>query len=686
MTDDHDSRPDRARGLRDFLAESDEILETLSDTLRDLEAAFAAGRPHIGLIDRAFRAAHSLKGFASLLGFPEIAWLTHALEDLLSRLRLGGALDGAVLDLLHDTLDALLGTMKLLRSGSKPAPDAESLRERLARAAAAIEVPGPRAKAGIELPDGLLACLTEYEEKRLKASLVHGLRLSLVRVRPDPQSLKEQLQEIAQRIAEVGEVISTLPVMGAQDEGIAFDLLVASPRSLVDEDLPRGIVVSRRDLAPDASAGPQSWEAAGGGDETAGEPRADTGDGGLGDGSGPASLLRVPAARLDEILARAGALGVAISALEGPVAALREAHPRDRAVRDLDARVQVVASGLRLLQRGVIEARLVPLDREFRKAGRAVARAARETGKEIDLLILGASTEIDKSVMDGLAPPLMHLVANAVDHGIETTEERERLSKPRRGRLVLSAIRRGPSVLIDVSDDGRGIGPAAVQAAAVARGLWGADRDMTRDEAQEMIFRAGFSTASIVSVVSGRGVGLDVVRRALRALKGSISIRSVVGQGTTFTLTVPVSLALVPALIVRSSGQRFAIPLGSIEESLRLDSGRVRDSGKGPVYERPDGPLPLLSLDRWFGRVDENVGGAGTLGRYALVAAGSDGRFGLVVDGLVRRQEVMVQPVGRLLGDLPGVTGAADLGDAVPVLVLDPTTLVSGDHHATAVV
>ena len=683
MSDERDGSPERERSLREFAAEADEILDSLSDAVRDLEATFEAGRPHLELINTLFRGAHTLKGFAGLLGFADIASLTHALEDLLSRLRLGGMLDGDILDLLHDTLDSLLGVVGGLRSGSAAFPGVARLTDRLARAAAAIIIPPDERPGTTGLPDSIRASLTEYEEKRLRFCLSQGFHLALVRVRPHPQSLEEDLQEVARRVGEVGELISTLPVVGERDQRIAFDLLVASSRRLADDDLPRAIVEVRHVItapSPDprgAAEAPVAESLT----PPAGPPRRMDGAEEAAVRVGATASLRVPVARLDEVLSQVGELSIALASLEREVSAVREGHPDDRRARLTGPLLRVVLARLRALQRGAIEARLVPLDQEFRKVGRAVARAARASGKEVDLHTLGADTEIDKAVMDGLAPPLMHLVVNAIDHGIESPQERERRSKPRRGQLVLSAFRRGPSVVIDVIDDGRGIALREIEAAAVARGLWPADREMGRDEAHEMIFRPGFSTASRVSAVSGRGVGMDVVRRAIRALKGSIVVRSAEGRGTTLTVTVPISLALVPAIIVRSGGQRFAIPIASIRENLRLDGARVRDSEGGPTYERPDGPLPLLRLDRLLSRSGGGAAGPATSGRYAVVAGGEGRKVGIVVDGFVRRQEVVVKPIGRFLGDLPGVAGAADLGDATAVIVLDPETLIAGEQN-----
>jgi len=482
----------------------------------------------------------------------------------------------------------------------------------------------------------------------------------------------------------VGELISTTPAAGERGEtAIAFDLLVASPRPLRASDLPSGTVAGIREIAvrPPGGGAPAARPA-----PAAGTDPAPEGVAGFEDLAGPSSSLRVPVRRLDEVLAQVGDLSIAIASLERGVRALRERHPDDRQTRDLGPAMVGVLNRLRALHRSAMEARLLPLEQVFRKVGRMVARAARTSRKEVDLHTLGADTEIDKSVMDALTPSLMHLVANALDHGIESPEERERASKPRRGRVVLSAFRRGTSVVLDVIDDGRGIRREAVRAAAEARGLVAAGIEMTPEETHEMIFRPGFSTAATVSEVSGRGVGMDVVRRSIRGLKGTISVRSVEGQGTTFTVTVPTSLAMMPAIIVESGGQRFAIPLASIRENVRIDGARVRVAEGAEVLDRPGGPLPLVRLDRALrASGGREVDTPTERGRYALVACGEGRTVGIVVDRFVGRREVVVKPIGRFLRDLPGVAGATDLGDAKAILVLDPEALIAGGRDAPAV-
>lgn len=663
MPDDRGGRPEQERSRSDFVSEAEEILETLSDRMRELERVFAAGRPHTGTINTIFREVHSLKGLASLLGFPEIAAMTHELEDLLSRLRLGGSLEGPVLDLLHLSLDALLDALRRVRTGGAPAVGLDDIRERLRQAVASIAVPAAPVPAGLDLPADLLAALTEFEERRLADSHRQGRRLFLVRMRFETDRLESQLEDAGHRVGETGEVIARIPVAG--EAGIAFDFLVASDRPLRPDDFPAELAPIIRSIA---TGTPSGGGVPPGPAASAEEDREDL--------AGLSVSLRVPVARLDDVLAQVGDLSIAVAALEQGLREVREVHPDDRRVRALAPRVQGILKRLRALQRSTIEVRLVPLQQVFRRAERLVARTARASGREAALHALGADTEIDKGVMDALAPSLMHLVTNALAHGIETPEERERAGKPRQGRVVLSAFRRGASVVIDVIDDGRGISVPAVRAAAEARGLLHAGEPITLAQACDLIFLPGFSTETMVNEVSGRGVGMDVVRRSLRRLKGTVAVRSVEGKGTTFTMIVPISLALVPALIVQAQGQRFAIPLGSIRENVRLLGSRRHREHGGDVYDHPDGPLRLVRLERLLeGSVSD--GGEAPPGRFALVTLAGGRRLGIVVDGFLGRQDVVVKPVGRWVRDVAGVAGATDLGDASAVLVLDPEALVA---------
>jgi two-component system chemotaxis sensor kinase CheA len=653
--------PDRDRLEREFLPEAEEILEALAVHLRGLEQALAEGTPAAPLVNTIFREVHSLKGLAAMQGLGEITDLAHALEDHLERLRMGRlTLDGAALDRLHEAFDALTSLARSLTSG-RTAADPAALRDRLRAGEPVPEPPVPPPEDEPSLDPRVMGALTEYEEHRLRELQRAGSPLYLVRLTFGPRDFDARLREVVQRLEGRHEIVCTVPRLGEDESEIRFDLVVAAaggpgPLAAILQGAPAIIEALARGSA-----------------ETSPPARPEEGGEEL---RGVSTSLRVPVARLDEVLAQVGDLAIALAAVERAAAQARESRQDDRDLREIDRGLRALRSRVRALQRGAIDARLVPVEQAFGRIGRMVARAARAAGKEVDLHTLGGDTELDKATMDELASPIIHLLRNALDHGIEPPGEREAAGKPRRGRLVLSAFPRGASAVIDVIDDGRGISLEAVRRTAEAAGLLGVGAPLSDDEAHDLIFAAGFSTAARVSQVSGRGMGLDVVRRSVRRLKGTVAVRSLPGKGTTFTLMVPITLALVQALIVRAAGERYAIPLTAVRESLRLESARLRGDAGQEIYEHASGPVPLLRL-----------GGAREPGAaaYAVLAGPPSRPILLGVDGFLGQQEVVIKPVGRRLSDLPGVAGATDLGDATAVLVLDPEGLAAErGGHASA--
>ncbi len=670
MTDDRGERPDRERLERDFFPEAEEILDGLGAGIRDLETSLASGRAGPERINALFRLAHSLKGLAGMAGLQPLSDLTHDLEDLLDGLRLGRiGLGPAAIALMQEAVDALFRMARELAASGAASLDVAPLRQRLCGLEA---LPPPAAAPGLTLDPGLRAALTEYEEHRLLENMRGGRSIFLVRLSLDPGGFDRGLHRVLEILGGRGEVISTGPdAAGGPGDGMRFILLLASeaPEAALAESLREFTATIEAVRSPE---GPLE-DAAGGGaaDATVEELK------------GFSTSLRVPVARLDEVLVQVGDLSIALAALEGAAARAHDSHPGDREVREIDRQVRALLPRLRVLQRSTVGTRLAPLERIFGRLGPMVGRMAREAGKEVALHALGGETEIDKALMDGLASPLVQLLRNALGHGIEPPDERERAGKPRRGRLVLSAFRKANSVVVDVIDDGRGISTAAVRASAEAAGLVAPGRALSDVEAWEMIFAPGFSTASRVSQVAGRGVGLDLVRRSIRRLKGAIEARSVAGRGATFTLTLPITLALVQALIVRACGQRFAIPVASVRENLRLEASRLRREGRREMYDHPLGSLPLVRLEALIPGAPEAPPG----GQRFAVVAGSPGRHvGIVIDGFVGQQEVVIKPVGRRLRDLPGLAGATDLGDATAVLVLDPEALAGEEKGERAAV
>ena len=664
MSEKRRKRRKRDRLETEFLSEAEEIFDALSSEMTRLEKALVESAPHAPLVNRIFRQVHSLKGLAGMQEHQEIIDLTHDLEELLDRLRLGRVdLSGTTLDLIHETVDFLAHIMRDIATGGtlKTPEGLEVLR-------AALRSGGSRPAETVPENTGcidprLLASLSEYEEQRLRIALAAENPVLFVRLQLDPIDFDTQLREAIGRVEKLGELISTLPVVDeTPTDRMIFDLLVSTGD-------PEKLRVRLRHLTPSIRPVRTS------GSSVTPTPAPGRGDDGAEDVRGFSSTLRVQISRLDEILEQMGDLSIATAALRREALGLIENHPEDRGAREVDRRARDLLKRLRSLQRSTIGARLVPLEQPFSRMTRMVARNARAAGKEIDLVIRGEETELDKAVMDEVANALLHLLRNTIDHGIEPPGERERMGKPRCGRLTLSASARGSRVVIQVSDDGRGISIEKVRSVAEAAGHVKPGGALSNEEAHELIFSPGFTTASRVSQVSGRGVGLDVVRQTVRRLKGSLDVSSTEGVGTTFTLTVPITLALVQAIIVRASGHQFAIPTSAIHENLRLDPARVHRGDEGEVYDHPRGSMPLLRLGDL---VPARDGGSTGAERFAVIAGSATRPIGIAIDGFVGQQEIVIKPLGRRLENVPGIAGATDLGDAMAVVVLDPERLGTG--------
>jgi two-component system chemotaxis sensor kinase CheA len=345
-------------------------------------------------------------------------------------------------------------------------------------------------------------------------------------------------------------------------------------------------------------------------------------------------------------------------------------HELGKISRNLDRK-------LNELQKSVIEIRMVPVGQIYSKLARTVRKTARELNKEIELVLRGEDTELDKMMVEELTDPLMHIIRNALDHGIETADERKAAGKSAVGRVTLNAYQQGNSVVLDVTDDGRGIEPEKIRRVAVERKLIGEKEVVDMQRALELMFTPGFSTAAEVSEISGRGVGLDVVKKNIQDLKGTIDVLSSPGQGSTFRISLPITLAIIQALIVDACGEKFAIPLTSVEESLRIYSRDIRTVERREVFTLRDFTLPLLRLGDAFGLEDTRNGGPDTKW-FVVVTRAGEKTIGILVDALVRQQEVVIKSIGERLKTIPGIAGATEIGESEIVLVVDVGSLI--DH------
>jgi two-component system chemotaxis sensor kinase CheA len=678
---------DKAR--EEFFSEAQEIIENLSRNLLALDVAQKSGSPDASLINEAFRAVHTLKGLAGLFGATAMGALSHRLEDVLDALRLGKmALSQDTLDILFSAVEVYGQILAADKSDARDAPPAvDELIGRL-DGVSAHQPPPPSPNTGYELDPEMLAVLTEYEEHRLRTNIEQGLNLYRLRVRFELATIDKALEDMKDRAKRHGEIITYLPTGETSSiDSIELDLLMASrdvlptlitslgADNVVIEEIPRR--GRRRPAAGTAPPPPLMQESRGPiARPSIGMPRdhevvvVDRG----------ASLrsvtqtVRVDIRRLDHLMNIVGELAI----VRGTLARLTD-RVRGEGQRKLAMELQRMHRNferrLTEMQDGILEVRMVPLGQIFERLARVVRQISREIGKEIRLVITGAETEIDKLIVEELSDPLMHMIRNAIDHGIEAVEQRKKVGKPQAGTIALNAFQKGNHVMIEIEDDGSGIDEEALLEKAVLMGKLSREdsTDLGRDEVLGLIFLPGLSTRETAGDLSGRGVGMDVVKTNISKLGGIIDVQSERGIGTKMTITLPITLAIVSALMIEVSGQTFAIPLGSVSEAIAYDGAGVRVVDGREVMTLRGATLPLCRLDRLLQLPERTRPGRR---RFVVVASLGARRLGLIVDYLFGQQDIVIKPLGKTLRHVRGFAGASELGDQRVGLVLDAAALI----------
>lgn len=701
---------ERGRPSNEFLSEAQEVIETFSRNLLELDARQRSGDYDPDLLNAAFRAVHSLKGLAALFGASQITTLSHTLESTLDSLRLGKlALTQATLDVLFESVETFQRLLSDFGDDDE-AVDVAPLLARIASLAGPAEEPAGRDTDLAGLDESILGVLTEYEEHRLRENIRLGRRLYRVHASFDLLAIDVGIEALKGKMKEFGEVITYLPSADASaDDRIDLDILVGSDRPLADiaagvaedgvtvHELTRGRPAAAvatpappRASTPEPVAAPEP-EPAPLPDERPAVPRVSV-EPDVDDDPEPAhgvsepvdemslrsvsQTVRVDLDRLDRLMNLIGELGVVQANLGTTVDALRERDGSTDIGRDLISHLRTMSRKLSLLQQGLLDVRMVPLGQVFDKLARVVRKLGREAGKDIRLSIAGAQTELDKLIVEELSDPLMHMVRNCIDHGVEPREERIEQGKPAAGRIDLRAFQKGNRVVIEVEDDGRGMDWRQIRDTAVRRGLVTSEetRDMTMGEVLDFIFRPGFTTRAHATQLSGRGVGMDVVKTNISRLSGMIDVDTAAGRGTRFAITLPVTLAIIQALVIDSASQTFCIPLNSVLESIMVREDEIVTVEGHEVISVRGKTLPLLHLSRLFGIGDRKFVDPERI--YVVIVGLAQHRVGLVVDELVGQQDVVIKPLGSALRAVPGIAGATELGANRTVLLLDVATLV----------
>jgi two-component system chemotaxis sensor kinase CheA len=700
--------PDKARD--EFFSEAQELVEALGRDLVGLDEALGRGQVDAELVNEVFRGVHTLKGLSGLFGATRVAGLSHQLEDALDDLRLGRIdLTTSLLDLLFQAV-SLYTHLLVAEKGEAPEPvaEVEALLVALHEASGRRRDDRASTVAQYDLDPGLFGVLTEYEEHRLRTTIQQGLGLHRIRVCFSLATIDSALDELKANVKPHGEIITYLPTgTGVDAETIELEILLASNESLenlraalagpslsIEEvarkarttDRPASVgprpVESRPSRAPNAASATPHAPPAEAGARTAiasvPPPAAARGPGATGEMSlrSITQTVRVDIRKLDTLMTIVGELAIVKTAIArlSDRARNRAMGPREIAI-ELQRLNRSFERQLAQMQGRILEVRMVPLGQAFDKLARIVRQLSREHGKDVRLVVTGAETEIDKLIVEELSDPLMHMIRNAIDHGVEPREDRLRVGKPAVGTIALNAFQKGNQVVIEVEDDGAGMDPAALVDVAIRRGM------ITAEEAQELavrdvfalVFMPGFTTKQVATDLSGRGVGLDVVKTNIAKLGGVVDISSEIAIGTKMTITLPITLAIINVLLVDIGGRPFAIPLASVEEAMALDEAHVRAIESREVLTVRGASLPICRLERLFGMQPR----ASSRGRaFVVIAQVADRRLGLVVDELVGQRDIVIKPLGKSLSRTRGFAGATELGDQRVALVLDVAALI----------
>jgi len=633
-----------------FLAESREHVSACNELLLALERDPSARDPIGGI----FRAMHTVKGMAATMGYARVAELAHAAESLLDKIRSSSApVTSDVLQLLFRAVDALESSIGLAVAGREREADLDPVLRDLAVVGGGGGG-SKEQKAKGEATAAKPEVDTSPREIEPARAPTHAGRLVRVTLR-ETAPLKGGRALIALRHAgAVGAVRAVSPpaeTFESEDFDGHFTFRLETAASIADivQAIERAGDVESVDVGADEPAAPRP-------ESPAAVPGGE---------AGRARHLRVDLRRLDALMDLIGELVIARGRLNELAMARRDPGIDDIAL--------TVARLSRDLQDQIIQARLTPVWQVFDRFPRLVRDSARQLGKQVQFRVEGKDIELDRTILDELGDPLVHMLRNAVDHGIEPPEERRRAGKKPEGEIVLAAVRERSSVIITISDDGRGIPRARVLERAKREGLVDPHTEtLTDDQLLRIIARPGFTTSDSVTAVSGRGVGIDVAVTRLRALGGSVEVRSNAGRGTTFVLRLPVTLAIVRALIASVGRERYALPLTYVAETIELGSAPTTTvEGREAIVLR-DRVVPLVHLRRLLAV----EGGDAPPRRPIIVLEMGERRAGIVVDGMLGQQEIVVKGFDAPRGTLPLFSGATIMSDGVPALILDAGGLV----------
>ena len=635
-----------------FFEESEENLQIINDNLLGLEK----NPKDVNAVNEIFRAAHTLKGMSATMGFQPIADLTHGIENYLDQIRNGSKmLSIESLNVLFKSFDLLSEGLNDIKAGKSVSIDLSILKE----FEKDDKLPGNQLQT-----DTLTSEINDYEQYVISNAFSQGFNVFRISVELKDDCLLKSARAfmVYKELEAMGEIVKTLPsVQELEEEKFdkIFDIWLITKDSQEEiakvSEVPEVKFAKVQPLANNEyidSKGPNlSEEKQTIGNEQVAQVKSQ-------------ATIRVEISRLDSLMNLVSELVINKTGLNQSVSNSNQAM----AVEGLEQLHRVTTE----LQNIVMSLRMVPIDRVFSRFPRMVRDTAKDLNKDVDLSIIGKETELDRTIIDEIGDPLVHLIRNAIDHGLESKEDRKQNGKAEMGKITLKAYQSGNEVFVEVSDDGKGIDVDKIAKSAIKKKLITEIDRSTMDNQQilQIIFEPGFSTNDVVTDLSGRGVGLDVVKTSIESLGGAIEINTEMNKGTTFTIHLPLTLAIIQGLLVSIGNEKYAIPLSSIVETAAFDTNSVKKVGKQEVLMFRNSVLPLLDL----AKVLDTESTRNTELSMVVIKKG-DRQIGLIVDDLIGQQEVVIKHLGDFLTNIKGFAGATISGDGEVILILDTNSL-----------
>lgn len=643
---------DMSELLEVFFEEADEQLQHLDEGILSLER----NPEDLGLVKEIFRAAHTLKGSSATMGFGQIADLTHTMENLLDKVRSGDQpATPEVIDALLRAVDILKELVEQSRTGSPAVIPMDEAIEALKSVggSAAMAASSPQKEDAASTPDAIPdGCL------RINATISKECVMPSVRG-----------YMILNALAGKGEVMASRPredrLEDLQPDGVlSLDFKPSAPKDEIQSALKALCEIEVSILDPSAEKTPKQDAKP---VQTPAPQRAETETSGH-----TMQTVRVGVDRLDTLMNLVGELVIdrtRICQIESLMSSRYEGEPLVTGLTEASVHIGRVINEL---QEQIMRIRMLPVDQVFNRFPRLVRDVSQKAGKKVNFVISGQDTELDRSILEDIVDPITHLLRNAVDHGLESPEQRAAAGKPETGTIRLVAKQEENRIVIEVEDDGHGISADKVKHAAVAKGAISADaaERLSERDALQLIFGAGVSTAEKVTDVSGRGVGMDVVKSNIERLSGAVEIHTEVGLGTRISLHLPLTLAIVQALITKVENRVFAIPLTSVVETSRCRTSEISTVEGHPVLQFRGKVLPIVNLSSVFPSQHQSDGASGDETVLVVVRTGGQ-LIGIAVDTLIGEQEVVIKSLGSYFGQVAGISGAALMGDGGIALIID---------------